>query len=120
MDEAKKIDIDELFGGEFVFTQVLKGYDVRFRFRELDAKTDIEFQRRSIKTQNRNGKVEQTEESLTADCWLFDQLCKSVEVVVDDMVEAVTDFKTKLAPDVKRTALFHFRQRITKKDDAGN
>jgi len=121
MDEqAKQFSLDDLFSGETVITQVLKGYDVRFHFRDIDAKTDIEFQRRNAKVNNRNGKIEQSVESLTADIWLFDELCTAVEVVVGDMVEAVPDFKSKLSTDVKRVALFNYRQRISKKDDAGN
>ena len=116
----KPLDLDDLFCGETVITQVLKGYDVRFHFREIDAKTDIEFQRRSSKINNRNGKIEQSVEALTADCWLFDELCTAVEVVVGDLTEAVPNFKAKLSTDVKRMALFNYRQRISKKDDAGN
>lgn len=114
------VNLDELFSGETVVTQLLKGYEVRVKFREIDAKTDIEFQRRNAKVNNRNGKIEQSIESLTADIWLFDELCTAVEVAVGDHVEAVPDFKSKLSTDFKRVALFNYRQRISKKDDGGN
>jgi hypothetical protein len=110
------MEIDELFSGETIVAKIFKGYEIRYHFREMDSETDLAYQRRLARTQN--GKP--SDEARVADIWLFDQLCTMVEVVADGEIKTVPDFKARIAPDVKRAALFEYRRGRILGDDEGN
>jgi hypothetical protein len=110
------MELDQLFGGETVVIKQFKGYEIHYHFREMDSETDLAYQRRLARTQN--GKP--TDEARTADIWLFDQLCTAVDVIVDGEMKSLQDFRQKIAPDVKRAALFEYRRGRILGDDEGN
>lgn len=122
MDE---INFDKIFSAEIVVPIVYNGNGLRFKFRETTSELDLESQRRQTtqKYNHATQKVEPSIEALTLDVWLFDQLCTGVDVVTTDegqeIAHPVPDYKTRLNPDLKRTAIFHFRMRMAKAP-AGN
>jgi hypothetical protein len=112
----KPKDLDDLLSGETTISKTFKGHILRFHFRELDPETDLAFQKRTAKTAN--GKP--SDEARTAEVWLFHQLCTSVEVIDGENVRDVPDFKERMAPDVKRSALWSYRLARGFGDDLGN
>lgn len=119
MEEGKEIkqtplDLDDLFGGDTIVNLSIKGRVVRFTYREKDSQTDLEYQRRvADRMRSRIGEFEVTDNSLRSDLWLFDRLCKKVEVKEgDENWQDVPDYKTRLSPDVKRLANAEYYQRI--------
>lgn len=107
------IDLEDLFCGPTIIRGKFKGRDLRFTLREVDNQTDNEYQKRSAKTVvGKDGKPRFADESLSADCWYFDALCQSVEVITENSAEPLIDFKAKVSPELKRSVIFYYRQRI--------
>lgn len=119
---SKPVDITDWLSGETIITRQFKGVECKFHFRELDTKTDLQYQKRL-----RNSDGKSNDEALDADIWLFDRLCSDFRVVISQSEdgqsptsESVPDFKTRLAPDVKRAALFDYRRVRLTSEAEGN
>jgi hypothetical protein len=107
--EKAPLDFDDLFGGDTRVILAIKNRKVRFTFKEEDTQTYIEYQRRLAKVRSVAGKLEASDEALSTDLWLFDQLCTRVEVLDG---EEWRETKNVPPPEVKRHSLFGYQRRI--------
>ena len=111
----KKLDLGELFGGETILRVDFKGEVTRHHFRELDSTTDLHYQRRLSRFRSgraKNGGFTSSDESLTSEVWLYDQLCQKVEVENGESSIDVPDFKSTVPIRLKRTAVFAYQTTV--------
>src|SRR5262245_6986968 len=87
---------------------------VRHWFLEMDSETDLAYQRMLVQGSrsllNKNQHL--SDNSLTAEIWLYNKLCQKVEIKNGEGFIEVPDFKTKVNPSMKRRAVFDYQKRI--------
>src|SRR5262245_45792932 len=94
---------------------------VRHWFLEMDSETDLAYQRLLVQGSrsllNKNQQL--SDNSLTAEIWLYNKLCQKVEIKNGDGFIEVPDFKTKVNPSMKRRAVFDYQKRISEAANKG-
>src|SRR5262245_11470179 len=118
------MDFDAFFNPLTEISYEFNDSIVRHWFLEMDSETDLAYQRLLVQGSrsllNKNQQL--SDNSLTAEIWLYNKLCQKVEVKNADGFIEVPDFKTKVNPSMKRRAVFDYQKRIAEaaaKDEGG-
>lgn len=118
------MDFEAFFNPLTEITYEFNDSIVRHWFLEMDSETDLAYQRMLVQGSrsllNKNQHL--SDNSLTAEIWLYNKLCQKVEIKNGDGFIEVPDFKTKVNPSMKRRAVFDYQKRIAEaagKDEGG-
>lgn len=111
----KNFDLQDFFSGDTILRVDFKDQVTRHHFREMDSPTDLHYQRRLSKlrsTRMKNGGFVSSDDSLTTEVWLYDQLCHKFEIETAEGLIDVPDFKAKVPTRLKRAAVFAYQTSV--------